>query len=452
MNQRDNDRVQNQTDYVLKTVEERGIRFVQLWFTDVLGTPKAVNITPAELETALVEGMTFDGSAVDGFSRVQEADVLARPDASTFQLLPLHEDSALVARVFCDVVNIDGTPFEGCPRLALDRVLGDAHASGYTFFVAPEIEYFYFHGLDPAGTPLPLDTGGYFDLAVADLPSELRRRSVLALEEMGIPVEHAQHEDAPSQHEIDLRYTDALSMADTVMTTRLVIKEIARRAGVAASFMPKPLADVQGSGMHTHLSLWRDGFNAFADPDDLHGLSAVAKGFIAGLLHHAHEITAVTNQWVNSYKRLVPGNEAPVHVSWATNNRSALVRVPVIKSARVESTRLEYRAPDSAANPYLAFAVILAAGLAGIEGGYELPAEAEGNLFSLSPAELSALGITPLPGSLNDAVDAMERSALVRDTLGEHLFEWFIRNKRAEWSAYKAEISRFELERYLPRL
>ena len=452
MIQRDNGRVQSETDYVLKTVEERGIRFVQLWFTDVLGTPKAVNITPAELETALSEGMTFDGSAVDGFSRVQESDVLARPDASTFQLLPLHDDGASVARVFCDVVNIDGTPFEGCPRLALDRVLGDAHEAGYTFFVAPEIEYFYFDGLDPAGSPIPLDSGGYFDLAVADLPSELRRRSVLALEEMGIPVEHAQHEDAPSQHEIDLRYTDALSMADTVMTTRLVIKEVARRAGVAASFMPKPLADVQGSGMHTHLSLWRDGANAFADPDDPHGLSPVAKGFIAGLLHHAHEITAVTNQWVNSYKRLVPGNEAPVHVSWATNNRSALVRVPVIKSSRVESTRLEYRAPDSAANPYLAFAVILAAGLAGIEGGYELPAEAEGNLFSLSSTELASRGITPLPGSLNDAVDAMERSELVRDTLGEHLFEWFIRNKRAEWAAYKSEISRFELERYLPRL
>ena len=452
MIQRDNGRVQSETDYVLKTVEERGIRFVQLWFTDVLGTPKAVNITPAELETALSEGMTFDGSAVDGFSRVQESDVLARPDASTFQLLPLHDDGASVARVFCDVVNIDGTPFEGCPRLALDRVLGEAHEAGYTFFVAPEIEYFYFDGLDPVGSPVPLDSGGYFDLAVADLPSELRRRSVLALEEMGIPVEHAQHEDAPSQHEIDLRYTDALSMADTVMTTRLVIKEVARRAGVAASFMPKPLADVQGSGMHTHLSLWRDGANAFADPDDPHGLSPVAKGFIAGLLHHAHEITAVTNQWVNSYKRLVPGNEAPVHVSWATNNRSALVRVPVIKSSRVESTRLEYRAPDSAANPYLAFAVILAAGLAGIEGGYELPAEAEGNLFSLSPAELASRGITPLPGSLNDAVDAMERSTLVRDTLGEHLFEWFIRNKRAEWAAYKSEISRFELERYLPRL
>ena len=442
----------SQTDYVLRTVEERGIRFVQLWFTDVLGTPKAFNITPAELEVALLEGMTFDGSAVDGFSRVQEADVLALPDASTFQLLPIHEDSQSVARVFCDVVNLDGTPFAGCPRLALHRVLEAAHEQGYTFFVAPELEYFYFSDLDPFGGMEPLDSGGYFDLAVADLPSELRRRSVLALEEMGIPVEHAQHEDAPSQHEIDLRYTDAMSMADTVMTTRLVVKEVARQAGVAASFMPKPLSGVQGSGMHTHLSLWKDGRNAFVDESDPHGLSDVAKGFIAGLLRHAPEITAVTNQWVNSYKRLVPGHEAPVHVSWATNNRSALVRVPVIKKGNLDSTRLEYRAPDSAANPYLAFAVILAAGLAGITGGYELPPEAEGNLFDMTNTELSDRGIAVLPGSLNDAVDAMEGSTLVKETLGSHLFEWFIRNKREEWSDYKSEISNFELERYLPRL
>jgi len=443
--------VSSQIDYVLRTVEERGIRFVQLWFTDVLGTPKAFSITPAELENALEEGMTFDGSAVDGFSRVQEADVLALPDPATFQILPLH-DADRVARIFCNIVNLDGSPFEGCPRQALHRVLGAAHDRGYTFFVAPELEYFYFGDLDPTTPVQPLDAGGYFDLAMGDLPSELRRRSVLALEEMGIPVEHAQHEDAPSQHEIDLRYTDALSMADTVMATRLIIKEVARQAGVSASFMPKPLAGVQGSGMHTHLSLWKDGKNAFVDEDHPSGLSDIARGFIAGLLVHAHEITAVTNQWVNSYKRLVPGHEAPVHVSWARNNRSALVRVPVTKEGKVDSTRLEYRAPDSAANPYLAFAVILAAGLAGIDGGYELPPEAEGNLFDLDPAALAGRGITPLPGSLNDAVDAMERSTLVASTLGEHLFEWFIRNKRAEWSTYKSEISRFELERYLPRL
>jgi len=444
--------MQSQTDYVLRIVEERGIQFIQLWFTDVLGTPKAFNITPAELENALVSGMTFDGSAVDGFSRVHEADVLARPDASTFQLLPLHEEGQSVARVFCDIVNLDGTSFEGCPRVALRRVLDAALDQGYTFFAAPELEYFYFADLDPVPPLKVLDQGSYFDLAISDLPTELRRRSVLTLEEMGIPVEHAQHEDAPSQHEIDLRYTDALTMADTVMTTRLVVKEIARRSGVTASFMPKPIAGVQGSGMHTHVSLWRDGQNAFVDESAEDGLSAVAKGFIAGLMVHAAEITAVTNQWINSYKRLVPGHEAPVHISWGRNNSSALARVPYVKPGRLDSTRIEYRSPDSAANPYLAFAVILAAGLAGIENGYELPAEADTNLYALSEAEVRAMGIAPLPSNLNDAVDAMEASALVRATLGEHLFEWFIRNKRAEWSAYKAEVTSFELERYLPRL
>jgi glutamine synthetase len=444
--------MQSQTDYVLRTVEERGIQFIQLWFTDVLGTPKAFHITPAELENALEEGMTFDGSAIDGFSRVQESDVLARPDASTFQLLPLHLEGQTMARVFCDIDNIDGSPFEGCPRNALRRTLDGARAQGYTFFASPELEYFYFADLDPSSTPVTIDSGSYFDLAVADLPSELRRRSVLMLEEMGIPVEHAQHEDAPSQHEVDLRYTDALTMADTVMTTRLVIKEVARRAGVAASFMPKPIAGVQGSGMHTHVSLWSEGLNAFADESQPDGLSDVARGFIAGLLVHAREITAITNQWINSYKRLVPGHEAPVHVSWARHNRSALVRVPVIKAGRTDSTRLEYRAPDSAANPYLAFAVILAAGLAGIERGYELPREADANLFALDERELRQLGIAPLPSNLSDAVDAMESSELVQSTLGEHLFEWFIRNKRAEWSAYKSEVTSFELQRYLPRL
>jgi glutamine synthetase len=444
--------VQSQTEYVLRTVEERGIRFVQLWFTDVLGTPKAFHITPAELENALGEGMTFDGSAIDGFSRVQEADVLARPDANTFQVLAWQGTDSGVARVFCDIVNLDGSPFEGCPRHTLRRTLERARAAGYTFFASPEVEFFYFGDGDPNHTPSGLDAGSYFDLTVADEASELRRRSVLALEEMGIPVEHAQHEDAPSQHEIDLRYTDALTMADTVMTTRLVVKEIARRNGVFASFMPKPLAGVQGSGMHTHISLWEGERNAFADPDDVYGLSKVARMFVSGLLRHAPEITAVTNQWVNSYKRLVSGYEAPVNISWARNNRSALVRVPVVKGGRVEATRLEYRAPDSACNPYLAFAVILAAGLAGVEGGYELGPEVGENLFTLSPKELAAQGVGPLPTSLNDAVDRMEGSSLLAETLGSHVFEWFIRNKREEWAAYKAEVTQFELDRYLPLL
>jgi glutamine synthetase len=444
--------MQSQRDYVLRTVEERGIRFVQLWFTDVLGTSKAFNITPAELETALDEGMTFDGSAIDGFSRVQEADVLARPDPKTFQLLPWHGREETVAGVYCDIFNLDGSPFEGCPRHTLRRTLERARHAGYTFFVAPEVEYFYFADGDPSHRPATLDSGSYFDLSVADRSSELRRRTVLRLEEMGIPVEHAQHEDAPSQHEIDLRYTDALTMADTVMTVRMVVKELARHDGAHASFMPKPLEGVQGSGMHTHLSLWQGEENAFADSSDAYGLSRTAKQFIAGLLHHAREITAITNQWVNSYKRLVSGYEAPVHISWARNNRSALVRVPVPKRARPESTRLEYRAPDSACNPYLAFAVVLAAGLAGIEHEYQLPAEADANLFAMTEEERAMKSIEPLPSSLKEAVDEMASSKLLVDTLGEHVFEWFIRNKRAEWDAYKAVVTPFELDRYLPSL
>jgi glutamine synthetase len=433
-------------------VEERNIRFVQLWFTDVLGTAKTFSITPAELENALEEGMTFDGSAIDGFSRVQESDVLARPDPKTFQLLPWHPDDIPVARVFCDLFNLDGSPFEGCPRHTLRRTLDRARDQGFTFYAAPEIEYFYFADADPSHAPVTLDSGSYFELTASDVASDLRTRTVLTLEEMGIPVEHAQHEDSPSQHEIDLRYTDALTMADTVMTVRLVVKEMAQRRGIHASFMPKPLAGVQGSGMHTHLSLFEGDSNAFYDAEDPDGLSPVAKRFMAGLLRHAHEITAVTNQWVNSYKRLVSGYEAPIHVSWARNNRSALARVPFVKRNKIESTRVEYRAPDSACNPYLAFAVMLAAGLKGIEEGYELPREAAANLFAMTPEELAAEQIRSLPGSLNEAVADMERSELVAETLGEHVFEWFIRNKRAEWAAYKTHISQFELDRYLPLL
>ncbi|HUD69666.1 MAG TPA: glutamine synthetase family protein [Acidimicrobiales bacterium] len=439
---------EQQANYVLRVVEERRIRFVQLWFTDVLGRLKAFHVTPAELEDALEEGMTFDGSAIDGFSRVQEADVLAMPDLDTFQLLPWHTEGEGVARVFCDIATVDGAPFEGCPRNRLRRILGGAHDEGFTFFVAPELEFFYFDSLESAGPPHPVDLGSYFDLGTDNVVGRLRRDTVRTLEEMGIPVEHAQHEDAPGQHEIDLRYTDALTMADTVMTVRHVVKELARQVGVAASFMPKPLAGVQGSGMHTHLSLWRDDTNAFFDDGDRYGLSPLAHQFIAGLLTHAKEITAITNQWVNSYKRLVPGNEAPVHVSWARNNRSALVRVPTVKKTKVTSTRLEYRAPDSAANPYLCFAVILAAGMAGIRGGYELPPEAAGNLFTHT--EDSDLPM--LPTSLKEATDTMAGSELLHETLGEHLVEWFLRNKRAEWAAYAETVTPFELDRYLPLL
>jgi glutamine synthetase len=429
--------MQSQAQYVLRTVEERGIRFVQLWFTDVLGRHKAFHVTPAELEDALDQGMTFDGSAIDGFSRTTESDLLARPDLTTFQLLPWYESGEGVARVFCDIVNIDSTPFEGCPRQQLRKVLDSARAQGFTFFVAPEIEYFYFDNLDPSSIPVPSDLGSYFDLLPDDVPSQLRRRTVLTLEEMGIGVEHAQHEDAPGQHEIDLRYTDALTMADTVMSVRHVVKELARQSGVAASFMPKPLVGVQGSGMHTHLSLWRDDKNAFIG-EHTYGLSDVALKFIAGLVHHAPEITAVTNQWVNSYKRLVPGVEAPVSAEWARFDAAALVRIPSVKPGRIDSTRIEYRAPDPAANPYLAFAVILAAGLRGVIGNYVLPREGERT--------------RALPQSLADALDLMEGSSLLHETLGNHLVEWFLRNKRAEWDAYRGQVTAFELERYLPLL
>jgi glutamine synthetase len=444
--------MERQQDYVLRTVEERRVRVIELWFTDVLGIPKVFSITPAELENALEEGMTFDGSAIDGFSRVQESDVLARPDPKTFQILPSRPDDELVARVFCDITNLDGTPFAGCPRNVLKRALEHARNRGFSFFCSPDIEYFYFQGTDELGRPIPLDQGSYFDLTTGDVGTDLRRRTVLTLEDMGIPVEKNQHEDAPSQHEIDLRYTDALTMADTVMTVRMVAKDIAQQEGVHATFMPKPLAGVQGSGMHTHFSLFEGDTPAFHDPGDEYGLSKVAKGFIAGLLRHAQEITAVTNQWVNSYKRLVVGFEAPVYVAWARNNRSAIVNVPHAKRGKKESTRIEYRAPDPACNPYLAFAVILSAGLKGIEEGYDMPTETTDNLYNLSTEERLAEGIKTLPGSLSDSIHAMENSEMVAEALGEHVFEWFIRNKRAEWAAYKSQVSQFELDRYLNRL
>lgn len=435
-------------DFVLRTVEERGVRFVQLWFTDVLGTAKAFTITAAELENALTEGMTFDGSSIDGFSRVQESDMLAKPDPQTFQILPWHDVDNPVARIFCDVTRLDGTPFEGDPRHVLRRALNKAREHGFSFFASPEIEYFYF--ADDTNPPQPLDHSSYFDLEVSSRGSDARKRTVLALEDMGIPVEYSQHEDAPSQHEIDLRHTDAMTMADTVITTRFVVKEIAKAAGVHATFMPKPMRHVQGSGMHTHFSLFEGDTNAFYDAEDPHGLSRTAKGFIAGLLRHTNEMAAVMNQWINSYKRLVRGYEAPVFVAWARNNSSVIVNVPHAK--RPESTRIEYRSLDPGTNPYLAFAAALTAGLKGIEEGYELPPEVESNLYELRPVELMAEGISMLPPSLDLAVGHIEKSELMAEVLGEHVFDWFVRNKRAEWREYEREITKFELDRYLPRL
>jgi len=438
-----------QQEYVLRTVEERAVRLIRLWFTDVNGQLKSFAITPAELETAFAEGMHFDGSSIDGFSRVQESDVIARPDAQTFELLPFGTAAETSARMFCDIETVDGTPFAGDPRFVLKRNLSRARELGYTFMVAPEMEFFYFAEGDPTKTLQPLDSGSYFDLTLADVASDLRRRTITKLETMGIPVEYSFHEDSPSQHEIDLRYTNALEMADTVMTFRLLVREIALERGVYATFMPKPLAGVQGSGMHTHLSLFRGDNNVFHDPETGE-LSIEGRQFIAGLLRHAREITAVTNQLVNSYKRLTPGTEAPTNVTWAHNNRSALVRVPVTKKDKPSSTRIEYRSPDPACNPYLAFSVMLAAGLRGIAEGYELPDEAAANLFEMSPAERAKAGITELPVNLSEALDEMERSELVHDALGDHIFEWFLRNKRAEFAAYRSQVTPFELARYLP--
>ncbi|MEI8241102.1 MAG: glutamine synthetase family protein, partial [Actinomycetota bacterium] len=430
--------------------EERGVRLIRLWFTDVLGNLKSFAISHAELEGALEDGMTFDGSSIDGFSRIQEADVIAIPDPNTFEVLPWGDPRE--ARVFCDIHNLDGTTFDGDPRQVLRRNLDKARQQGFEMLVAPDIEFFYFAPPQPGQSPQPLDEGGFFDLTTTDVAGSLRKETIHTLEKLSIPVGSSFHEDAPSQHEIDLRHTDALGMADSIMTFRLVVKEVAAKQGVHATFMPKPFESVQGSGMHLHLSLSDGEKNAFYDESDEYNLSIVAKQFIAGLLRHSAEITAITNQTVNSYKRLVPGFEAPIHVSWARNNRSGLIRVPIVKRGNPSSTRIEYRSPDPACNPYLAFSVLLAAGLRGISEGYELPAEADANLFELDDAALAKLGIDTLPQSLNDSLRVMERSELVRDALGEHIFDYFLRNKRAEWRSYKTHVSQFELDRYLRAL
>ena len=439
-------------DYVLRTVEERGVRLVRLWFTDVLGTLKSFAISPAELENALQDGMTFDGSSIDGYSRIQEADVMAIPDPNTFEVLPWVDSKSAEARVFCDIADLDGAPFSGDPRQVLRRNLDAARKDGFEFLIAPDVEYFYFAPPKKGKAPRPLDQGGFFDLTTTDVASSLRKETIRTLETMGIPVEYSFHEDAPSQQEIDLRHTDALSMADSVMTFRMIVKEIAAMHDVHATFMPKPLEGVQGSGMHLHLSLFKGDQNAFHAADDPYFLSPIAKSFMAGLLFHAAEITAVTNQTVNSYKRLVPGFEAPIHVSWARNNRSGLIRVPVAKRGNPNATRIEYRSPDPACNPYLAFSVILAAGMKGIREGYELPAEADSNLFEMDDTMLEKLGITQLPQSLADALRVMESSSLVAEALGEHIFEWFLRNKRHEWREYKTQVTPFEINRYLTSL
>ncbi len=442
--------MERQKEYVLRTVEERDIRFVRLWFTDVLGFLKSFAITPAELEVALEEGMGFDGSAIDGFSRAHEADMLARPDPRTFQILPWRRGDAGVARMFCDIVTPDGVPFDGDPRHVLRRNQQRAQELGFSFYVGPEIEYFYFRDSGP--NPEVLDRGGYFDLTPLDVAQEHRRSTIVALEQLGIPVVFSHHEVSPSQHELDLRHTDALTMADNIVTTRLAVKEVAMEEGIYATFMPKPLQEYDGSGMHLHLSLFQGDDNAFHEEGAEYGLSKVAGGFIAGLLTHAREITAVTNQWVNSYKRLVDGFDAPIYQTWARNDQTALVRIPTPKMGKPDSTRIEYRSPDPACNPYLVFSMILAAGLAGIENNYELPPEMGADALRMSDAERRQAGIRRLPRNLSEALAAMEQSELAQKALGDHVFEWFLRNKHQEWARYDSHVSRYELEEYLPVL
>jgi glutamine synthetase len=434
--------------YILKMAKEHNVKFIWLWFTDILGILKSFAITVEELEGALTEGMGFDGSSIEGFARIDESDMVAMPDPDTWQLLPWNPpDHLATARMFCDVLKPGGEPFEGDPRYVLKKNLKKAADLGFTFYVGPELEYFYFK--DGNGTEL-LDRGGYFDLTTRDAAIELRRDSVIQLEKMGIGVEYSHHEVADSQHEIDMRYTDALTMADSVMTYRLVVKEVALKNGVYATFMPKPVFGINGSGMHVHQSLFKGEKNAFFDAKDAYNLSKEAKSYIAGLLKHAPEITAVCNQWVNSYKRLVPGYEAPVYLSWARRNRSDLIRVPEYRPGREKATRIEFRSPDPACNPYLCFAVMLAAGLDGIKNKLTPPSTFEGNVYELSAEERKKHGIGMLPGSLAEAVHLTENSKLVRETLGEHVFNSFIENKKKEWDEYRTQVTEYELKKYMP--
>jgi glutamine synthetase len=426
-----------------------GVEFIHLWFTDVLGLLKTFVITIDELETAMLEGMGFDGSSIQGFARIQESDMIAMPDPGTLQILPWRQDGQLVATMFCDIVRPDGMPYEADPRYVLKRNLKKATERGYTFYVGPELEYYYLkNDVDPE----VLDRGTYFDQTTRDLAVDLRKQTVRTLKDFGIQVEYSHHEVGPSQHEIDLRYDEALRMADAVMTYRLVVKEVAQMNGLYATFMPKPIYGEAGSGMHVHQSLFKGDSNAFYDPDDEHHLSDIAKGYVAGLLEHSPALCAVTNQWVNSYKRLVSGYEAPVYVCWAHRNRSALVRVPMYKPGKEKATRIELRSPDPACNPYLAFSAMLAAGLDGIERGAELPPDVADDVYEMTAEEREAKGIGQLPESLNEALNRLERSEVMREALGGPVVDWLVRNKRLEWHSYRTRVTQWEIEEYLPLL
>lgn len=444
------DRMQKQK--VLELAKHNKVRFIRFWFSDILGFLKSFAITIDEFERALEEGMGFDGSSVQGFARIDESDMIAMPDVDTFQILPWKAaDNHVVARVFCDIYTPDGKPYQGDPRWVLMKNLERMKKMGYDhFYIGPELEYFYFKNSN--GIPEVLDHGGYFDLTPLDVASDLRKETVLMLEDMGIKVEYTHHEVGPSQHEIDLRYTDAINMADYAMTYRLIVKQIAIKHGVYATFMPKPLYGHAGSGMHTHQSIFKGNKNMFFSSTDPYNLSDIAKKYIAGLLRHAPEFTLVTNQWVNSYKRLVPGYEAPVYLSWATKNRSDMIRIPGYKPGKEVATRVELRSPDPACNPYLAFAVMLSAGLEGIENDYELAPPVERNVYTMTEKEREELGIGSLPKDLNEAIQIAKGSEWLRKTLGDHVYYKLLENKEMEWENYRAQVTSFELERYLPVL
>jgi glutamine synthetase len=436
---------------VLKIVKEQDVKFIRLWFTDILGQVKSFAITDNELKGAFENGMGFDGSSITGYQSIEESDMIAVPDPSTFQILPWRPQEKKVARMICDILTPEREPYEGDPRYVLKKSLARMKKMGFNhYYLGPELEYFYFKN-DTSSTDI-LDKGGYFDLTTLDVASDLRRETVLSLEAMGIPIEYSHHEVGPSQHEIDMRYTDALEMADHVITYRIVVKEIAQKYGVYATFMPKPLFGENGSGMHTHQSLFKGDKNAFFSKEDKYHLSDVAKRFIAGQLKHAQEMSAVFAQWVNSYKRLVPGYEAPVYIAWSKRNRSALIRVPMYHPGKEKATRVELRCPDPACNPYLTFAVILHAGLDGIEKKYKLQEPMEKNLYHLSPAERKELGIESLPDSLGDAVLLTEQSELVKKALGNHVFTRFIELKKKEWEKYRIQVTKYELDNLFPVL
>jgi len=434
---------------VLKLVKEKNISFIQFWFTDVLGILKSFAVTPSELEEGLEEGMGFDGSSIEGFARIEESDMIAMPDPSTFQFLPWRPQDRPVGSMFCDILQPDGSPYEGDSRYVLKRMTRKLAENGYKAYMGPELEFFCFESQD---NPKPIDKGGYFDNRPLDMGSDLRREIIFSLQDMAIQVEYSHHEVAPSQHEIDLKYDEALTMADKTMTYRIVAKEIARKMGYYVTFMPKPLFGENGNGMHVHQSLFKGDINAFHDPKDQYNLSQLAKSYIAGIIKHAREIAAVTNQWVNSYKRLVPGYEAPVYISWARRNRSTMIRVPMYKPGKEQATRIEFRSPDPACNPYLAFAVMLAAGVKGIEENYPLADPIEEDIYEMDGEARKRAGINSLPGNLFEALQEVEKSELVRETLGDHIFNKFVANKKIEWDRYRTHVSQYEIEKYLPIL